>query len=139
MKITLTILLIGLVLDQTIVEKLNAYKRELKYCSEENKLTDWTIDDAVKYNVTFEKAELIDKKLKLYDLRGKVTEWNGNPLEGITIKCGEVKKDICQMQAIGQTDGKGNFHITTSLSNGMLIGFSEVGFKSIIIKLDLEK
>lgn len=123
-----------------VEDLLNEAKREFKFCNDGNILTDWTISCASNYTIVFEQAKLIDPKLKLYELTGKVIETSREqPLVGMTINYGDIKQNTCKMDELGETDMNGNFTIAVSLNADKGIVFSSLGYKSTLINLNVDR
>ncbi|MCB9174307.1 MAG: hypothetical protein H6589_06840 [Flavobacteriales bacterium] len=138
MKTLFIIFFLAFITDGVVVKKLNHQERELKYCSENNELKKWEIDCASDFRVTFLEAELINKKMKTYKLSGRVSEITRQlSLPDMNINYGDVNNNICNLKQIGKTDSEGQFIITVQLIKGKIVQFNMVGFKSIIINLDI--
>ena len=138
MKIIAILFLISFSNGNSIVEKLNNLKKELKYCSSENQIADWTIFDARDFIIKFEEAIPIKNKPKTYRLTGKVTEWNEDPIEGMRIEYGEYEGEICKADELTGTDSYGHFEIEVTLSPRKFITFNQLGYKWLFINLGIE-
>lgn len=115
-------------LDKVSIEKKNVFVQEILDEAFKDKQLSYTIDDNViiiKKN-TIDNNNQIPKKQKKKNIKGKVTDTQGEPLPGVSVVLKELNIGVA-------TDINGEYSLDISEDKGVLV-FSFIGMKTQEIK-----